>query len=243
MRRVTLWPVVIAILLGMASCAKTPKGVKVRDPWVGSRDDFRRQVKIIAVANVYLPDGMQDPDPIKENFGNLLMAELRRYGFTVVRPQEYETIWNRVVAELGGLEDDSEDQRDHAKIAQAMAQTLDGLRAGFKLDAVLIPSIVVAEAPFAAGRAMWDGTTQSIKMGGAGAGFWSGSPEGRVGALSFSVTILSTSGETIFVNAGGIEVLSKLEGKRFVLVPRDELFTDQLRIENSVRLALKPLFK
>jgi hypothetical protein len=225
----------------MASCAAGPKVVDDTDPWQVKKGDFLRYAKIIAVADVYLPDGMQDPQPIKDNFSLLIEAQLRKEGFTVVRPQQYRTNWHRIVEELGGLED-SLGARDLQKVARATTQTLVELEAGFDIDAVLIPSIVVVEAQFAGGRAEWDGARQSVKTGGVVKGFFAGSPEGTLGALSLSVILVSPHGNPYFANAGGIEVLSKLEGKEFVLVPRSELFTNQENIEKAVALALEPLF-
>jgi hypothetical protein len=146
-----------------------------------------------------------------------------------------------VVAELEGLTDSETGERDNGKVTTAMFRTIDRLRAEFDLDAVLIPSVAVVEAPFAAGRAYWDGTTQSIRTGSLVRGFLAGSPEGKVGALSLRVILQAESGDTLYTAAGGIEVLSKLDGKEFVLVPRQELLTDSRKLQNAVRIALDPL--
>ena len=227
--------------LAIAACASGPKVVEDTDPWQVNKKDFLRYAKVIALADVYLPGGMPEPEPIKQNFSDLIETRLREAGFTVVRPQQYERNWNRIVEELGGVEDTLAIGQNPRKIALAMGRTLEELEAGFDLDAVLVPSVVVVEAPFAGGRAAWDGAIQSIKSGGAVKNFFAGSPEGTLDALSLSVTLVSPHGNTYFEHAGGIEVLRKLEGKEFVLVPRSELFTDQERIEKSVERALEPL--
>jgi hypothetical protein len=108
--------------------------------------------------------------------------------------------------------------------------------------AVLVPTVKVVEAQFKAGRAKWDGATQSVKAGSAVKNFWAGSPEGTLGALSLYITLFGPDGKLYYENAGGIEVLSKVEGKEFVLVPRQELFTDQDRNKDAVNIALDPLF-
>ncbi|MDH3214846.1 MAG: hypothetical protein OEN01_00980 [Candidatus Krumholzibacteria bacterium] len=243
MWRVRIIRSVFFLLLTIVACAKTPKWVPSVEPWQMPREDFRPYVKTVGVADVYIPDGLQDPEPIRQNFRDLIEDRLRAAGLTVIHPQNYHAVWNRIRVELGGFEDGSLDGRDHRMIAAAMVQTLEELEAGFDLDAILIPSIVVVEAPFAGGRAVWHGTTQPVKTGGIAKGFWAGSPEGTLGALSLSVTIANANGKIAYENLGGIEVLSKLAGKDFVLVPRAELFTDQARIEKSARLALDPFLK
>jgi hypothetical protein len=231
------------ILAALGACATGPKVVDEGDPWLVDRDDFLRYAKLVGLADVYLPGGMQDPEPIKQNFSDLLETGLRKAGYTVIRPQKYKTNWERAVADIGGIEDTLGVGHDPRKIAQAMMRTLEELDAGFELDAVLVPRIVVTEAPFARGVAAWDGTRQPIKSGGAMKNFWAGSPEGTLGALSLNVTLVSPHGSTYLVKSGGIEVLNKLDGKEFVLVPRAELFTDQERIEESVKIVLEPLRK
>jgi hypothetical protein len=232
----------LAALLLLSACASGPKVAGYTDPWQVDKKEFLRYAKVIALADVYLPDGMPDPEPITQNFGDLIESRLRAAGYTVFRPQQYKTTWDRIVASMGGISDSLGTGHDPRKMAQAMSQTLDELDAGFDLDAVLVPRIVVVEAVFASGRAAWDGATQSVRVGGAVKGFFSGSPEGTLGALSLSVALTSPHGRTLFAHAGGIEVLSKIEGKTFVPVSRAELFTDQERIEKSVDLALRPLF-
>jgi len=240
MNRIRPW-LVVASLLVFAACATGPKLVEEGDPWQVDKDDFLRYAKTIGLADVYLPDGMQDPGPIRQNFSDVIEAQLRGMGYTVIRPQQYNTNWDRIVAEMGGIGDTLAIGQNPRKIARAMARTLQELEAGFDLDAVLIPSVVVVEAQFASGVAAWDGTRQPIKAGGPIKNFWAGSPEGTLGALSLTVTLVSPHGNTYYTKSGGIEVLNKLEGKDFVLVPRAELFTDQKRIEESVTIALKPL--
>ena len=231
----------IALLVLIAACATGPKVAERPDPWQVDKDDFIRYAKVIGVADLYLPGGMEDPELIRQNFTDVILTTLRNSGYTVVQPQKYETNWQRIITELGGIEDTVSIGQNPKKIAIAMVKTLDELDAGFEIDAVLVPSIIVVEAPFASGVAAWDGARQSIKSGGAVKSFLAGSPEGTLGALSLSVTLTSPHGNTYFVHTGGIEVLSKLEGDNFVLVPRSELFTDQKRIEESVSIALKPL--
>jgi hypothetical protein len=228
------------LVILLSACTAGPKVVDYADPWRTSKSEFLRYAEVIALADVYLPDGMPEPGPITENFGKLIEERLRKAGFTVVRPQQYTTNWNRVVAGMGGIADSLGTGDDPRKTAEAMTQTLAELDAGFRLDAVLVPRVVVVEAAFASGRAAWDGTTQSVKTGGAVQSFFSGSPEGKLGALSLSVTLTSPHGSVYFAHAGGIEVLSKIEGKSFAPVSRSELFTDQSRIEKSVDLALDP---
>ena len=228
----------IAILLTLAACASGPKVVEDSDPWLANKEPFLRNTRVIGLAELGLPDGLPDPKPIQKNYSDLIETKLRENGLSVVQPQENKAVWDEVVRGLGGIEDSL--GRDPQRVARAMVQTLEKLNAS--CDAVLIPTIKVVEAPFKSGRAAWDGATQSIKSGNVMKNFWAGSPEGKLGALSLYVQILGRDGKTYYEKAGGIEVLSKLSGKEFVLVPRQELFTDKNRNKDAVDIALDPFF-
>jgi hypothetical protein len=234
-----LW--IVLTVTTVAACAGGPKVVENVDPFKIPPDQFHRTVKVIALADVRIPDGMEEPEPIEEGFEKLIETRLRDAGYTVVYPQQYKAVWERFAAEHGGLVSAESGERDSRAVAEAMTATLAELGAAPKLDAIVIPSVIVVEAPFGAGRAVWDGTWQSIKTGSVVKGFFAGSPEGTLGALSLHVSVVDTAGTLLYEKSGGIEVLSKLEGKEFVLVPRQELFSSKKRMKKAVKIALDPL--
>ena len=150
-------------------------------------------------------------------------------------------MWNKLAAEMGGFENPDSAGIDEEKMTTVMFKTLETLKAGFELDAVLFPSIRVVEAQFVAGTAAWDGADQRIETASGVESFMSGSQSGIVDALSLRVTIRDGDGIPLFVRSGGIEVLTKVYGKAFVPVPRPELFTNGERNADAVKIALKPL--
>lgn len=229
----------IAIVLALAACASGPKFVDDTDPWLVDRASVLRGGNVIGLADLILPDGLQDPQAIRDNYSRLIEIKLQEKGYTVVRAKENQALWDRSIASLGGNSDSL--AHDPKLIARVMTQTL--AKRNVTLDGVLIPAVTIVEAQFKSGRAAWDGATQSIKTGSAVKNFWAGSPEGTLGALSLDVTLVGPDGTLYYQNAGGIEVLSKIEGKEFVLVPRQELFNDQGRNKEAVDLALDPLFE
>lgn len=230
----------IGLLAAAMGCAK---GVKVErdDPFVISKKEFYRRVDVVALIDVAMPDGLPDPDPIRRWFLSQTEYRFRRAGFSVLKPQDYEHVWTRIVDEMGGLADPVTGRRDVSRTLTAMLRTFEEIDTPFDIDAVAVPSIVVVEARFASGRAEWDGASQSIKAGGVVEDFFAGSPDGTLDALSFVVDIVDPAGAPLYSGAGGIEVLRKLAGREFVLVPRQELFKDDGRNEKAVKLALDPL--
>ena len=237
-------PIVVAaclvLALALLGCSSKPR-VAGTDPFLMPEDGFKKAVKILAVAPVEIPPGLPDSAPVLEEFSSLLDEVLRRYGYSVIRPQNYTATWNKIAAEMGDFGIPGSGERDEVEVSRAMFRTMADLGAGFELDGVLFPYIVVVEAAFGAGRAVWDGAEQKIEMAGAMESFFSGSQRGVVGALSLKLSIRDGEGNALFLNLGGIEVLSRMTGKAFVNVPREELFADKERNRNAVEIALEPL--
>lgn len=238
--RVSQNVVVLVTALALCSCSSTPRAPKT-DPFVTSKGEFKKNVRVLAVAPVLVPEGLLDAAPVIDEFSRLIDERLNRYGYSVLRPHLYEKTWREIAGDAGDFVDSTTGERDEVAMSRAMSRTLDELGADFEIDGVLFPSIVIVEAPFAAGTAAWDGVKQRVETGGAMTRFMAGSQHGVVGALSLKVSVRSTDGGALFENFGGIEVLSKMLGKEFVTVPRPELFADEKRNRKAVETALKPL--
>jgi hypothetical protein len=232
--------VVLTPVLTLCACSSTPRTVKV-DPFVTSKKAFKKTVRIIAVAPVLVPEGLPDTTHVTDKFSRLIDEELNRYGYSIVRPQEYERTWKTVVGSAGDFVDSTTGEREEVAMSRAMSRTLRELNADFEIGGVMFPSIVVVEAPFSARTAVWDGVEQRVETAGPMERFLAGSQHGVVGALSLKITIRSADGKVLFVNSGGIEVLSQMVGKKFVAVPRQTLFSDEERNRRAVKVALKPL--
>ena len=237
-------PLTVAALLVLplvlAGCSSKPR-IASTDPFLTAEEAFKKSVRILAVASVEIPAGLPDTTTVADEFAALIDKELNRRGYSVIRPQQYTAAWNKVAAEMGDFAILGSEERDEAKLSLAMVRTMENLGADFKLDAVVFPSIVVVEAEFGAGRAVWDGAEQKIETAGAVESFLAGSQRGVVGALSLKLSIRDGEGKTLFIHNGGIQVLSNMEGKAFVNVPREELFTDKERNRRAVEIAIEPL--
>jgi len=234
----------LAIALLLVGCAKKPEtAAPAGDPFLSDDSAVSGKGKIVAVSTVVIPDGLPDPGPVQERFTSLIHEKLRKKGHSVLQPEQYTKIWTDIETEMGGYLDIDTGHRDDLRTALAMARTIERLDAGFELDGMVVATVIVVEAPFGSGRAHWDGTSQPIKTGSLLKGFVTGSPDGTLGALSLRITAFTVDGEMVYSHRGGIEVLSKMSGNEFVIVPRNELFKDDDRIRESVDIALDPLLE
>jgi hypothetical protein len=243
----TIRAALVASLI-MAGCAP------VVDPFRISADEFRRRVKTVAVAHVIVPSNLGVDAATRTKFHPALEDKLRQAGFTVVPAQDVGEIREAKERELGGLFDPQTGKIDEAKLATLMTFVRSEVKTRFSADALLLSRVRTVTAnfgyvPLAGVRAKWDGATESLETGSFDK-VVSPRGSGKVDALSLLVNIEDLNGSSLFVHAGGIQVLSKLApgagqfgGNTFVPVPKNELLTDPERIQQAVSYALGPFFK
>ncbi len=204
-------------------------GCATHSPFKVSQEQFFAKTKVIALIPTTVPYDLQDPEPAKVKFESMIERKLRDAGFLTIPSQEYSEIYKRMTDQRGGPHE----------------LTCRELCTKFKVDAFLYPSIGVVTVEWVNGLATWWGTSELVEPVGQlllKSLFISSS--GTVPALVLSVTIKDINGADLYIDGGGIQVLSKISGiKKFVPVPRDELFANEERNSKAVDLALKELIK
>lgn len=238
MRRQLIMIGMLALLMG-GGCA-TPY-----NPFKISQDQFYSKTKTIAIVPIIVPEDLEDPEPVKTTFESLIEAKLREAGFLVVPTGEYAAIWKQKAEQVGGYFDPLTGKPDISKLRSVREQTCQELAKKYNLDAILFPFIRVVKAQWHNGTAYWGGTSESLKpLGQKLLESLFLETRGTVPALSLVVAIQDIHGSDLYVNAGGIQVLSKMTGlKTFVPVPREQLFADQERNAKAVNLSLDALVK
>ena len=240
MLRQSLLTAALATTLIGVGCATTPP----YNPFKIAQEEFYGNIKTIALAPVGLPRDLEDPDPVKAKFESLVEAKLREAGFSVVPSRETAEIFDRMNKQVGGIFDPVTGKRDETKFKTIREHILREMGTKFKADAVLYPNIRLGTARFAGGQASWDGTSESLSTTGGFLGALQvGQFQGTTGALSLIVTIENIHGVDVYVNAGGIQLISKLSFGKFVPVPRSQLFVDEARNAAAANIAVGPLVR
>ncbi len=230
----------VAWFLVLVGCASTPRVIRP-DPYLVSKKSFKKSIKVIAVTPLQIPEGMVEPGPVILEFSSLIDSVLASYGFSVIRPQRFDAAWRSIAVETGAFSDSASQERDEVRLSRELSRALAEFKPGIEVQGVLFPRIVVVQADFGAGSAVWDGVKQNIEAGSVMTSFFAGSQRGVVGATSLVISVRGNDGSALFHNSGGIEILSKLIGKSFVNVSPQELFKDRERNREAVQVALKPL--
>jgi hypothetical protein len=220
------------------------------EPFKIGKDEFYGKVKTIALAPVIVPSDLEDQEPVKAKLESLVEAKLREAGFLLVPSLEYAAIWKRISDQMGGFFDPVTGKVDESKVKAARTHTLRELQRTAQADTVLHPSIRVRGIQFFGGTAVWDGVSESIGDFEANnavdrflfAGRYSGYT-GSVGAMSFVVVIEDMNGVDLYINGGGIQLLSKISSGKLIPLPRNRLFVKDEHYTTSVNLALDSLLR
>jgi len=233
----------VLILIAVAAlCATVVHAKKKYDPFKIPRDQFVGQVKTVALRQVSgISKDYPRSDSVKAAFESLLTAELEQAGFKVLPPNIYEHIWQESVDSLGGLFDPKTGAQDTVMSRQVRMRSLEQLKARHQADALLHPSLVTMVASFSSGTAHWDGASQKLWKGAQGLFGVLDKRSGTVPALSLLVVIEDTAGNNLYVDSGGLSLMSRIEGTSFEDLPEDSLYWNPRRNANALRLALGAL--
>lgn len=228
----------VLALLSLAACV--PPAAKY-DPFRVPRESFYGSLKVVALAPLKVPKDLEGAEDVKARFTSTLEARLAEAGLRVVPAEEVGPVIDAAESAQGGVFDPRTGEFDKAKAAEARKDALAQLRTKHGADVLLEAGIRVVRARLDHDVARWDGVTDS-----AGTGFWKaffvGSHSGHIPALSFVVWLHGADGQLLYANGGGLRVLVKVNARgEQVRLEHDELFADEARNTNAVRLALDPL--
>ncbi len=227
----------LIIILAATGCATTQPPY---NPFKIPETEFRGKIHTIALSPIILPDGLEEPDKVKEKFESLIDARLRELGFTVIPSKEYLAVWKQMTEQLGGYYDPVTGKRDETKYKAVRTHTLREMNTKLKADAILHSMVRVVQARFKNNTAAWDGVTENIQGSGWKA-FLAGPQRGTIGALTLVVFIEDPNEVPMYSDGGGIQTVARLSGSTFTPIPQTDLFKDEQRNANSVKIALDAL--
>src|SRR2546425_630769 len=184
-------------------------------------------IKTVALSPLDVPDGLENPEPVRALFDSLITSELVRAGLTVIPSREVGAVWRRLMDSVHGFYSPITGERVPEKYDAVRSGTLRDLKERFHADAWLRPRIQVVPVDYAGGKAFWDGASEGVGSG----------TSGTVAALTLVVALSDTTGSDVYIGRGGIQVLRKGSKE----VSRDKLFKDTKRNLQALHLAVDSL--
>ncbi len=237
MKRQFILLLTVVIALIEVGCATTIP----YNPFKTDQNEFYVNTKTIALSPCVVQ--IEASEQVIAKFELLIGNKLREAGFSVLPSKEYRDIWKHNVDQIGAIFDPITGKKDDSKLKVIQEQCYKELAGKLNVDAVLISRILIVKAPFSQYVARWDGTEESFDIRHGVIKFLDTSiTTGTVPALSLGITIKDIHGTPVYVNWGGIQVLTKRSPK-FVPVPKNELLVDEERNVAAVNIALDPLIR
>lgn len=185
---------------------------------------------VVALHPLDVPYGLEAPASAVVGAETAISERLAAAGFTVVPSVESGTSWERRLKEVGGFYDPITGDTVAVKYRAVRDGTVRELAVRFGATVWLRPSLELVVAQWKGGKASWDGASEGVAPVG----------KGHVPALTLVIVVEDTSGAIVSAGRGGVQVLSKVKGGRFVRVPADRLLADHRRVVKAVDLALTP---
>jgi hypothetical protein len=239
MRRIVLLAVGVVAAMLWSSCV-TPQAPY--DPFLGKGTNFTSAaVRKIAVYPMLVGKESPTINRAKAEVESAVESTLRGAGLHVVPVSDMAPIQDELIKSLGGLFDPITGKPVEEKVTTLQKHRREEAAARFGADAIVLASFEAATAPVVNSMARWNGAMEIATRGSKMDSFFTGPVNGDVPALSLVIRVEDVSGNVLFANAGGIQVLAKAQANRWVPIPDMDVLADSERNTNAVALALEPL--
>jgi hypothetical protein len=195
--------------------------------------------RIAALRELLLPkQEVVVPRNITSRYLGLLSAQLERAGWWTLSADTFEETLRAVALERGGIYDPITGKEGVGKLPAAIEEARRRVAVRFGANLFVTGSILVRPARILGESAAWDGVSEKV----ADIATWKKllvTTQGTVKALTFGVVVQDVDGTIRYSGWGGIQLIERIEGDRFVTVPPGELFADPSRDLRAVDLSLK----
>jgi hypothetical protein len=246
MRATRLFSVaVLAAVIGIAGCRATqPTGV---DPEVRARVASIRTVAL-APLNV---EARERPDQIVAAAPGIearLVSELEAAGFRVIRPAMFQPEWDTLTYQMQNFHDAVTGDPNPEVMPMVKERAAMRMAQRHGVDAIIVPSIRVAQARVGGSAVTWDGATMRLDPR------WlemiadsEDNVPARMAGLSLHLEMITPDRGSIWENWGGVELVGPIRRGSPTNVPvrdhvrKDDMLTDTRLNEQGIRLAMMPI--
>ncbi len=236
----------LAILTGCASTAYNPTVY----PFQINHQALKTQpVRNILIASVNV-SGAPTKSILRtpaQRIDRELTTYLRSNGFKIVPGHIFDNAWKQAIYRFGNIYDPTSGKVDQGTWNAVMATTLQTVREGGGVDAILFTDVIEHDVQHSGGLqhyARWYGVTRKPATQGAGSGVpvgfnWTQTIKGA----SLVVTIYNMSGDPVFASRGGLDTLHAVDMRNpeAGFVRRKKLLKSDSVIKEGIQLALHPL--
>ena len=206
--------------------------------------ELKAEHPVVALLPTEIPR-VADRAVIAADFQQRLTAKLESNGYQVIPADVYGATYKALLLESGGIYDPITGERDEQKFANISQRARQTVADSHGATAFLESEILNREITFKGRFAVFGGVLSEAFAKGARSGFVSRELRaGVVNALYLRTTLLSPSGETLYENHGGIQLLTRQGASGLVAAePPDALLKTADYNDEAVHLALRNMLE
>lgn len=229
----------------VASAAQAPVApiAERADAATLSREAMVAQFPRLLLVPLQMAD-MPQRAAVQQRLTEALQARLGAMGFTVLKADQYDSLWNAERERVGGFYDPQTGKPDAEKLEHSRAAVAASIMQGQSIQGIVYPSVAVRAAQYAQGDASWDGVKERAfiaKTALGGIFNVAKTSFGKLDAASLHVRIVGADGATLLDDYGGIQLLEKLDHGSLAATPEAELFADAGKDATAIDIALQAL--
>lgn len=208
----------------------------------------------VVVVPTRAPEWLEVPEDTLAALDSLIVSRLRSIAQPLIEPEVYTAAWDSILRGYEVLRYASAGPIPPDRIQRARERLIESLKKDHRAAVLIYPELVQSYAEWEGSKANWDGVSQNIDGKSDGWGLFGSflaillgeEPEeepketGMVSALSLVIYVQNLEGEDIYVHRGGIELLSRYEDGKFVMIEQG-ILDDPRHRSKAVAIALGPL--
>ncbi|MDX1459942.1 MAG: hypothetical protein R3348_02700 [Xanthomonadales bacterium] len=200
------------------------------------KKQFKKQVKTVALTPVDADGYFELPDSVATVLEQEVTARLEKAGLTVIPSTALAAIRSTMEQQVGGITDAQSGELDLAKAQAVRTHSFRELWFQRDFDALANIRVSITQVPMENDRVEWDGTKQDIEHEGRGKKY-----SARIYVSSVEIGIYDATFKPLYRHYGGLEPLMYRAGEQLETISPEDLFKDQKKIRQAVKIAADPL--
>ena len=232
---------ILALLtLTLSACQSTPPYV----PYKVEKSQIVAMPKKIGIMPTQVFFDIDNEEEKSNYFHDQLVSQFEKQDFEVITADKWKEIYQKVKDQAGQLYNPKTGKADQEKLKQVKAKARQQYFEKYGVSTILYSAIVPTKASWNKNSANWHGAEQAAT---GESGFWAyiTAPDayGTVGALSLWVNIEDDNQQDVFIEHGGIQLLSYATYTGFENLPKSELLIDDIKNSHAVYLSTCRFFE
>lgn len=209
-------------------------------------EQYKTNFKIVLLRDLLVDEKLAHKTDAIAHIETKLNTLLEKHGFSILPASLYNDTLASVAKQRGGYINTVTGNRDSAKYKAVRNETLNILHEKYNVTSMIMPQLRYRNASFGNYRAQWDGQEETYEQNNSDVtNFLSTllvNTGGTAPALSLVVFVEDNNANQIYMGAGGIQLLAKVnDDNEFENIPDEQIMGDPLKLDFAINESLRKL--